>query len=71
MICGVTQEEYPKHVVYGTTLDFATSVAINAPRMSLAADQIHCMDNLLPLQETAYMCPTGWQDIYKKLDALM
>lgn len=31
MICGVAQEDYPKHVIYGTTLDFATSMAINAP----------------------------------------
>lgn len=45
MICGVSQEEYPKHVIYGTTLDFATSVALNAPSKYLLI-HIHSMLNV-------------------------
>jgi len=33
VICGVTEGKVPKHVIYGTTLDFAYTMAIGAPSM--------------------------------------
>ncbi|XP_065890134.1 receptor-type guanylate cyclase gcy-27-like [Dysidea avara] len=35
VICGVTEGKVPKHVIYGTTLDFAYTMAISAPNNTI------------------------------------